>query len=64
VSRFTTLTYAGILLSPPAIGWTAELVGLVPTLTTLAALLALVAAAARRVVAVPEPALPPGPVTA
>ncbi len=28
VSRFTTFTYAGILLGPAAIGWAAELVGL------------------------------------
>jgi hypothetical protein len=28
VARFTTMTYAGILFAPAAIGWFAELVGL------------------------------------
>jgi MFS family permease len=50
VSTFTTLTYAGILLAPPLIGWTAERAGLVPTLSALAVLLAAVAVAAPRVV--------------
>ncbi|MDN3355117.1 MFS transporter [Actinomadura sp. DC4] len=35
VSRFTTFTYAGILLGPAVIGWTAELAGLAWTLSAL-----------------------------
>ena len=35
VSRLTTFTYAGILLGPAMIGWTAELVGLTWTLAGL-----------------------------
>ena len=47
VSRFTTFTYAGILLGPAAIGWTAELVGLTSTLSTLIPVLIIVAVLSR-----------------
>lgn len=46
VARFTTMTYAGILLAPPVIGWGADVLGLRWTLVTLIPLLAIVAAAA------------------
>ncbi|WP_052397266.1 MFS transporter [Streptomyces sp. NRRL F-5123] len=35
VSRFTTFTYAGVLLGPAAVGWAAELGGLTRTLAAL-----------------------------
>ncbi len=35
ISRFTTFTYAGILLGPAAIGWAAQLFGLTWTLSAL-----------------------------
>jgi MFS family permease len=47
VSRFTTFTYAGILLGPAAIGWTAELAGLTWTLSTLIPVLVTVAILSR-----------------
>jgi predicted MFS family arabinose efflux permease len=47
VARFSTMTYAGILLSPAIIGWVAEAVGLTWTLAALAPLLAIVAVGAR-----------------
>ena len=47
VSRFTTFTYAGILLGPAAIGWTAELAGLTWTLSTLIPVLVIVAILSR-----------------
>ena len=47
VSRFTTFTYAGILLGPAAIGWTAELAGLTWTLSTLIPVLVTVAVLSR-----------------
>jgi sugar phosphate permease len=43
ISRFTTFTYAGILLGPALIGATAELVGLTMTLAALVPLLLAVA---------------------
>jgi hypothetical protein len=46
VARLTTMTYAGILLAPPLIGWSAQFAGLAPTLAALAPLLLLVAAGA------------------
>jgi MFS family permease len=46
VARFSTLTYAGILLAPAAIGWVAELMGLTWTLAALVPLLVAVAYAA------------------
>jgi MFS family permease len=48
VARFSTLTYAGILLAPAVIGWAAELAGLTWTLAALVPLLAAVAYAAGR----------------
>jgi MFS family permease len=45
VSRFTTFTYAGILLGPALIGGAAELIGLATTLTVLIPLLTAVALA-------------------
>jgi MFS family permease len=47
VSRFTTFTYAGILLGPAAIGWTAELAGLTWTLSALVPVLIAVAVLSR-----------------
>ncbi|MEV4537001.1 MFS transporter [Asanoa sp. NPDC049518] len=44
VARFSTMTYAGILLAPAVIGAVADLVGLTWTLAALAPLLAAVAA--------------------
>jgi fucose permease len=49
VARFSTMTYAGILLAPAIIGAVADLVGLTWTLAALAPLLAAVAAADLRV---------------
>lgn len=49
VSRFATMTYAGILLAPPIIGGIADLVGLTATLAGLVPLLVVVALAARAV---------------
>jgi MFS family permease len=43
VARFTTFTYAGILVGPAAIGWLAELIGLAWTLALLVPMLATVA---------------------
>jgi MFS family permease len=43
VARFTTFTYAGILLGPAAIGWIAQAIGLQWTLGLLVPLLAAVA---------------------
>jgi MFS family permease len=43
VSRFTTFTYAGILLGPAAIGWAAQLAGLTWTLAALVPVLSAVA---------------------
>lgn len=43
VSRFTTFTYAGILLGPAVIGWAAQIVGLSWTLAALIPLLAALA---------------------
>jgi fucose permease len=47
VARFTTLTYAGILLGPAVIGWTTEGIGLTWTLAGLIPALAVVAVGAR-----------------
>lgn len=47
VSRFTTFTYAGILLGPAVIGWAAELVGLTRTLSALIPMLFAVALLSR-----------------
>ncbi|HEY8729639.1 MAG TPA: hypothetical protein VIL94_08645 [Acidothermaceae bacterium] len=47
VSRFTTFTYAGILIGPAAIGGVSQLVGLTPTLAALIPMLAFVALASR-----------------
>jgi MFS family permease len=49
VARFTTMTYAGILLAPALIGWVAEVVGLTWTLAAIIPLLVAVAYAARTV---------------
>lgn len=46
VARLTTMTYAGILLAPPLVGWSAQFAGLAPTLAALVPLLLLVAAGA------------------
>jgi hypothetical protein len=46
VARFTTMTYAGILVAPAVIGWVAEFVGLSWTLAALIPLLLAVAFAA------------------
>jgi len=46
VARFATMTYAGILLAPPLIGWIAQSVGLTGTLTLLIPALLAVAAGA------------------
>jgi MFS family permease len=43
VSRFTTFTYAGILLGPALIGWAAQVAGLAPTLAALIPMLAVLA---------------------
>jgi MFS family permease len=43
VARFSTFTYAGILVGPAAIGWVAELIGLAWTLALLVPMLATVA---------------------
>jgi hypothetical protein len=50
LARFTTMTYAGILLAPAAIGGVADLVGLTWTLAGLVPLLAAVAGVARRAI--------------
>lgn len=49
--RFTTFTYAGILLGPALIGWSAQLAGLQWTLAALVPLLGCVALAVRLPVA-------------
>jgi predicted MFS family arabinose efflux permease len=46
VARFTTMAYAGILLAPPVIGWSAEVLGLAATLAVLVPALVTVAALA------------------
>lgn len=58
VSRFTTFTYAGVLLGPAAVGWAAELAGLTRTLAALLPVLLAVAVLTRlpRSLPVPEPA--------
>jgi MFS family permease len=50
LARFTTMTYAGILLAPAAIGGVADLVGLTWTLGGLVPLLAAVAGVAGRAI--------------
>jgi hypothetical protein len=47
VARFSTFTYAGILVGPAAIGWVAELIGLAWTLALLVPMLVTVALLAR-----------------
>ena len=47
VSRFATFTYAGILVGPVLIGWSAQLVGLTWTMTALIPVLAAVAVLSR-----------------
>jgi fucose permease len=47
LARFTTFTYAGILLGPAVIGWVAQGIGLQWTLALLVPLLGTVAVAAR-----------------
>ncbi|MFE9251043.1 MFS transporter [Streptomyces sp. NPDC007088] len=49
VSRFTTMTYTGIMIGPAIIGWVAHLVGLTWTLTLLIPFLLGTAVAARTV---------------
>ncbi|MFI0722052.1 MFS transporter [Streptomyces sp. NPDC021224] len=56
VSRFTTFTYAGVLLGPAAVGWAAELGGLTRTLAALLPVLLAVALLTR----LPEPRPVPG----
>jgi fucose permease len=51
VSRFTTVSYAGILLGPALVGWLAELVGLTWTLAGLQVLLVGVVLLARKTAA-------------
>ncbi|GAA3452058.1 MFS transporter [Dactylosporangium matsuzakiense] len=46
VARLTTFTYTGILLGPALIGWSAEYVGLLPTMAGLIPLLLLAGAVA------------------
>ncbi|GAA0399546.1 MFS transporter [Microbispora corallina] len=43
MSRFTTMTYSGILLGPAVIGWVAQAAGLTRTLAALVVVLAVVA---------------------
>ncbi|MGI5240904.1 MFS transporter [Dactylosporangium sp. CA-139066] len=43
VSRFTTFTYAGILLGPALIGWAAQVAGLARTLAALVPMLVVIA---------------------
>jgi MFS family permease len=57
VSKFTTMTYSGILLAPPAIGWCAEAFGLEATLAALVPALVAVAALARAATATPGTAV-------
>jgi hypothetical protein len=64
VARFSTMTYAGILLAPPIIGWVTELVGLTVTLATLIPLLVAVAYAAGTATRPGGPAAVPVPVAA
>jgi MFS family permease len=47
VARMTTFAYTGILLAPALIGWTAERVGLAPTMTALVPLMILIAVVPR-----------------
>jgi MFS family permease len=47
ISRFTTFTYAGILLGPAAIGWAAEFFGMTWTLSALIPVLFAVALLSR-----------------
>jgi hypothetical protein len=51
ISRFTTLTYAGVLLGPGLIGWAADIAGLTTTLAALVPILVGVAFLSR----LPEP---------
>jgi len=57
IARFTTMTYSGILLAPPAIGWCAEAFGLEATLAALVPVLVAVAALATTATA-PAPSDP------
>ncbi|MFW6692199.1 MFS transporter [Streptomyces sp. MAR4 CNX-425] len=59
MSRFTTFTYAGILLGPALIGWIAQVAGLAWTLAVLVPLLGTVALTVRLPPA--ETPRPPGP---
>ena len=60
LSRFSTMTYTGILVGPALIGWVADHLGLSWTLALLAPPLLAVAAAARAVdLRAPRPARPP-----
>ena len=61
VSRFTTMTYAGILLGPAAIGRVADVAGLAWTLGLLVPALAAVAVAAGAATATGDPAPDPAP---
>jgi MFS family permease len=66
VARFTTMTYSGILLAPPVIGWCAEAFGLEATLVALVPALVAVAALATTATAAtpatePEPEPEPEP---
>lgn len=54
ISRFTTFAYAGVLLGPGLIGWTADVVGLTSTLAVLVPVLVVVAVAASSIVGVQE----------
>jgi len=56
VAKLTTMTYAGILLAPPLIGWSAQAFGLTWTLAALIPVLLLIATQAGRV----QPAQEPG----
>jgi predicted MFS family arabinose efflux permease len=54
ISRFTTFTYAGVLLGPGLIGWAADAVGLTATLSVLVPVLVVVAIAGSSIVGAQE----------
>jgi hypothetical protein len=54
ISRFTTFTYAGVLLGPGLIGWAADAVGLTATLSVLVPVLVIVAIAGSSIVGAQE----------
>jgi predicted MFS family arabinose efflux permease len=54
ISRFTTFTYAGVLLGPGLIGWAADAMGLTATLAVLVPVLVVVAIAGSSIVGAQE----------